>query len=152
MYERRIKNKKINIHPLRIGFRLSEPDFTRTLDFSQLQNPQLSIAKPLVLFNQKIKIPGKLLPLTGRLCQRPALKFLKSLRYGYTCQQQILIISPQFTISNKRLFSPRNIRKLCSTLFSFYADNFLLYLYTRPRQKARLAGERVHPGREIVNL
>ncbi len=50
-----------DIYPSRIGFRFSEPDFTRTLDLSQLQNPRLSITKPLVLFNRKIKISGKLL-------------------------------------------------------------------------------------------
>ncbi len=52
----------MKIYPSRSGFRFSEPDFTRTLDFSQSQNPRLGIAKPLVLFNQKIKISGKLLP------------------------------------------------------------------------------------------
>ena len=57
------------IYPSRIGFRFSEPDFTRTLDFSQSQNPRLSIAKPLVLFNRKIKIH--------------ALQFLKPLRNGH---------------------------------------------------------------------
>ncbi len=50
------------IYPSRIGFRFSESDFTRTLDLSQSQNPRLSIAKPLVLFNRKIKISGNLLP------------------------------------------------------------------------------------------
>ncbi len=68
--------------PSQIGFRFSEPDFTRTLDLSQSQNPRLRFAKPLVLFNQKIKISGKLLLLTDRLCQGPALKSLKLLRNG----------------------------------------------------------------------
>ncbi len=31
-------------YPSRIGFRFSEPDFIRTLDFTQSQNPRLSIA------------------------------------------------------------------------------------------------------------
>ncbi|MCP4252359.1 MAG: CBS domain-containing protein [Candidatus Scalindua sp.] len=52
---------KQHIYPLRIGFRFSEPDFTRTLDLSQSQNPRLSITKSLVLLNRKIKISGKLL-------------------------------------------------------------------------------------------
>ncbi len=71
------------MYPSRIGFRFSEPGFTRTLDLSQSQNPRLSIANPLVLFNRKIKISGNLLPLTGRSCQGPTLKFRKPLRNGY---------------------------------------------------------------------
>ena len=61
------------IYPSRIGFRFSEPDFTRTLDFPQSQNPRLSNAKPLVLFNRK----------NQNFRQTPALKFLKPLRDGY---------------------------------------------------------------------
>ncbi len=49
------------LYQSRIGFRFSEPDFTITLDLSQSQNPRLNIAEPLVLFNQKIKISGKLM-------------------------------------------------------------------------------------------
>ena len=65
------------LYPSRIGFRFSEPDFTGKIcgDFSQSQNPRLSIAKPnLVLFNRKIvKFQADL----------DALKFLKPLRNGY---------------------------------------------------------------------
>ncbi len=43
------------LYPSQIDFWFSEPGFTRTLDLSQLQNSRLSIAKPLVLFNRKIK-------------------------------------------------------------------------------------------------
>ncbi len=53
------------IHPSRIGFRFAEPDFTRAFALSQSQNPRLRIAKPLVFFNRKIKITGKLPPLKG---------------------------------------------------------------------------------------
>ncbi len=47
------------LYPSRIGFRFSEPDFTKNFDFSQSQNPHLDSTKAPVLFNRKIKISGK---------------------------------------------------------------------------------------------
>ncbi|KAA3604135.1 MAG: hypothetical protein DWQ00_06565 [Candidatus Scalindua sp.] len=54
--------KMSKVYSSQIGFRFSEPDFTRPLDLSQSQYPRLDSTKALVLFNRKIKISGKLLP------------------------------------------------------------------------------------------
>ncbi|TDE64256.1 MAG: hypothetical protein D8M57_14260 [Candidatus Scalindua sp. AMX11] len=51
-----------DIYSSQIGFRFSDPDFTRPLDLSQSKYPRLDSTKALVLFNRKIKISGKLLP------------------------------------------------------------------------------------------
>ncbi len=59
---RELVNAIYEIYPSRIGFRFSEPDFTRTLDLSQSQNPRFDSTKAVVLFNRKIKISGKFLP------------------------------------------------------------------------------------------